>query len=325
MTSFAAVAGALIALSSLFPAVYATACDFDGGYALRNPTGCPSNTTECGGGQEARCCPDSLHCWENSSAYCCPSEDVDCWDDLQNVPQCPLTDWTMWATGSAVNGSWCCESDEFGVSISGQGVGCTDYGSTLAPGETTATQITTASTKCTTVSASTATGLTASTSSSARPGSTTSSSQGTATATAAGTIGSKKSSGSSISGGAIAGIVVGVVVGIVLVLVAAWAVWRRKRRQAPYQPEEAVVAATNTPGNAPSPMSPAPVGSPPVELKGTPHPDETPDAAELKGTPHPDDHAAAAELGGATHPNEYPAPVELPAGDIAELPAEYHR
>lgn len=88
MSPFAAVAAAAwITLSAVFPAVYATDCDFDGGYALRNPVGCPSNTTECGGGHEARCCPDSLYCWTNDSAYCCPTEDEDCWSDLLNVPQ----------------------------------------------------------------------------------------------------------------------------------------------------------------------------------------------------------------------------------------------
>jgi hypothetical protein len=64
----------------------ATDCDFHGGWALRDPTGCPTNTTVCGVGYEPRCCPDTLFCYSDSTAYCCPS-DEDCLQDVLNVPR----------------------------------------------------------------------------------------------------------------------------------------------------------------------------------------------------------------------------------------------
>jgi len=64
----------------------ATDCDFAGGWALRDPSGCPSNTTQCPGGIEPRCCPSDFFCYTTSNAYCCPL-DENCLQDVLNVPR----------------------------------------------------------------------------------------------------------------------------------------------------------------------------------------------------------------------------------------------
>ena len=65
----------------------ATDCDFSGGFALREPSGCPTNTTVCGAGYEPRCCPAGLSCFTTSGEYCCPTGDEDCVQDVNNVPR----------------------------------------------------------------------------------------------------------------------------------------------------------------------------------------------------------------------------------------------
>lgn len=131
----------------------ATDCNFSGGYALREPLGCPTNTTTCGPGFESRCCPESLYCYTSttSGAYCCPLENEDCVQDVQDVPRCSDPDWTLWDNGD-IESAWCCGPEMFGLTVVNGGVGCTPYGSTLGLGQITATEATDLESLCTTSS-----------------------------------------------------------------------------------------------------------------------------------------------------------------------------
>lgn len=82
-----AMLASLLAVVASVSVVAGTSCDFDGGWAMRDADGCPDYTNECTGGIVSRCCAADTYCWTTNTAYCCPTNTTDCWEDILNVPK----------------------------------------------------------------------------------------------------------------------------------------------------------------------------------------------------------------------------------------------
>ncbi|KAI1302001.1 hypothetical protein F5Y03DRAFT_214802 [Xylaria venustula] len=248
--------------------VRSSGCGFVGGYPLRDPDSCPSDApVTCGVGLQPRCCPSGFDCVTDTTTngtYCC-GNGTDCIADTISHPQCPESNWNVWAYDSDGSRGWCCEPNYYGfATLANDGVGCQPIGDTIDTDTYhIVTQFFTSSVLCTSSSA-----ISSPTSTSS---STITSSSTTAPTTSRSTISSESatsiptSQNSGLSAGSIAGVAIGAVAGVFIIAVAIWLLLRRRstRNGAPATSHAAELPGPSKPTGyyTPAPTYEAPTNS----------------------------------------------------------------